>query len=134
MFGRNYGLKTGLGALTLCVAASAMGCTFIARDADTYREDTRSVLEERNAAIKECYDVALTTNEEVKGVTIVNFTVEAKTGKFVSMEVDPKSTAPKELSDCILNAVEGLQLDPVDQRDGIATFKWKFEIGRPNEA
>jgi len=123
-----------LGLITAVLLGSAVGCTFIARDADTYREDTRSVLEERNAKIKECYDVALTTNEEVKGVTIVNFTVEAKTGKFVSMDVDPKSTAPQELSNCILTAIEGLQLDPVDQRDGIATFKWKFEIGRPNQA
>ena len=129
---RNLRFITTLAAIAL--AAPALGCTFYARDADTYKADTRTVLEEKNAQIKECYDVALTTNEEVKGETIVNFTVEKKTGKFINMEINPKSTAPEELSNCILSAIEGLQLDPVDQRDGVASFTWKFKVGKPNPA
>lgn len=121
----------------LFVAASAVvpGCTCIARDAETYKQDTRSLLETRNKSIKDCYDVALTTDPKLDGQVVVNFTVEKKTGKILDTQVDPARTkAPESLSKCIVDAVDGLILDPVDQRDGQATFSWRFTANEPQPA
>ena len=117
----------------LFVAASAVipGCTCLARDAETYRADTRSLVETRNKTIKDCYDVALTTDPKTSGTVVVTFKVEKKTGKILDTKVDAANTkAPEGLSKCIVEAVDGLTLDPVDQRDGLATFSWEF---RANE-
>ncbi|HEY8379449.1 MAG TPA: AgmX/PglI C-terminal domain-containing protein [Nannocystis sp.] len=122
----------------LFVAVSAVvpgGCTCIARDAETYKNDTRSLLETRNKAIKDCYDVALTTDPKLDGEVVVNFTVEKKTGKIIDTRVDPNRTkAPESLSKCIVEAIDGLILDPVDQRDGQATFTWRFRANEPKPA
>lgn len=121
----------------LFVAASAVvpGCTCVARDAETYKNDTRSLLETRNKAIKDCYDVALTTDPKMQGEVVVNFTVEKKTGKIMNTQVDTARTkAPESLSKCIVEAVDGLILDPVDQRDGQATFSYKFRANEPKPA
>lgn len=121
----------------LFVAASAVvpGCTCVARDAETYKNDTRSLLETRNKAIKDCYDVALTTDPKMEGEVVVTFMVEKKTGKIMNTQVDQGRTkAPESLSKCIVEAVDGLILDPVDQRDGQATFSWKFRANEPKPA
>ncbi len=120
-------------ALVLAVAASS-ACTFVARDTDTYRADTRTVLETRNAKIKECYDRALETNETVSGKTTVNFIVEKKTGTMMNVQLDESSTAPDDLNQCIVNSLEGLALDPADQREGQATFTWQFKVGQPRSS
>lgn len=109
------------------------GCSFYARSAEDYRSVTRELVETRNGDIKDCYDVALQTNETVNGTVVVNFMVEKKTGKIMNPVVDPSSTAPEELSQCVVQAVDGLQLDPPDAREGQATFTWKFEA-KPVEA
>ena len=119
------------------MAASAVvpGCTCIARDAETYRADTRSLLETRTRAIKDCYDVALTTDPKLDGQVVVTFKVEKKTGKIIDTAVDAARTkAPESLSKCIVEAVDGLTLDPVDQRDGMATFSWTFKAAEPKPA
>ncbi len=115
------------------IAASSVlpACTCIARDAETYRQDTRSLVETRNSAVKECYDAALVTDPNVSGEVIVNFTVEKKTGKIINTAVNESSTAPAALGDCIVDAIDGLTLDPFDQRDGEATFTWRFQANAP---
>lgn len=118
-------LKIGSFGLVLAVAAST-GCTFIARSAEDYRAVTRELVDTRSGAITDCYDVALKTNEGAAGKVIVNFTVEKKTGVIMNPTVDERSTAPAELSQCVVQAVDGLTLDPPDQRDGVATFTWEF--------
>ncbi|WP_434415142.1 hypothetical protein [Nannocystis pusilla] len=121
----------------LFVAASAVlpGCSCVARDAETYKNDTRSLLETRNKAVKDCYDVALTTDPKTDGEVVVNFTVEKKTGKIINVVADKERTkAPESLSKCIVDAIDGLILDPVDQRDGQATFSWKFRANEPKPA
>lgn len=127
--------STMLSLLFVAVSAVVPGCTCVARDAETYKNDTRSLLETRNKAIKDCYDVALTTDPKLDGVVVVNFTVEKKTGKIIETQVDQGRTkAPESLSKCIVDAVDGLILDPVDQRDGQATFSWKFRANEPRPA
>ena len=52
-------MNTILSVLLLAASAVVPGCTCVARDAETYRADTRTVLETRNDAVKTCYDEAL---------------------------------------------------------------------------
>ena len=107
------------------------GCSFYARDADAYRQVTRELVDTRGGDVKECYDVALQTDKTVSGTVILNFAVEKKTGKILNPVVDPATTAPPELAACVVSAVDGLQLDPADAREGQATFTWRFEVGEP---
>lgn len=126
---------TALSVLFVAASALVPGCTCIARDAETYKNDTRSLIETRNKAIKDCYDVALTTDPKLQGEVVVNFTVEKKTGKILNPQIDQGRTkAPESLSKCIVEAIDGLTLDPVDQRDGNATFTWKFRANEPKPA
>ena len=116
----------------LTASAVVPGCTCMARDAETYRADTRGLLETRTRAIKDCYDVALTTDPKLDGQVVVKFKVEKKTGKIMDTAVDTERTkAPESLSKCIVEAVDGLTLDPVDQREGQATFSWTFKANDP---
>nr|WP_255216647.1 AgmX/PglI C-terminal domain-containing protein [Pseudenhygromyxa sp. WMMC2535] len=104
----------------------------MARSADDYRQVTRELVGTRTPDIKDCYDVALQTNETVGGQVVVNFTVEKKTGKIMNPAVDQsQTTAPAELGECVVDAIGGLQLDPADARDGVASFTWDFEAGAP---
>jgi len=106
----------------------SVGCTFYARDPDAYREVTRELVDTRGEHIKDCYDVALQTDMSTGGTVVVNFSVEPKTGKIINPVIDPaQSNAPAELGSCVVNAIDGLQLDPADAREGQATFSWKFE-------
>ena len=121
-----------LSCFLLAASAVVPGCTCLARDAETYRADTRTVLETRNAAIKDCYDQALVADPKLDGQVTVKFKVEKKTGKVLNPEVDAARTkAPEALSSCIVKAIDGLTLDPVDQRDGLATFSWTFKANDP---
>jgi hypothetical protein len=117
---------TLVAALPLLLSA---GCTFYARDADSYRQVTRELVDTRTGELEDCYDVALRTNETISGMVVVNFTVEKKTGKIMNPVLDPQTTAPPELAKCVLSAVDGLQLDPPDAREGQATFTWRFQVG-----
>jgi hypothetical protein len=122
-------------ALSLIVSASA--CSFIARDTETYKKDTRSTLEGRSSDIKACYDSALAANPSQSGSVVVTFIVEKKTGTFANVAADPnQSTAPEGLQNCVVKALEGLKLAEPDQREGQATFQWSFDAsgaGKPVE-
>ena len=126
--------NTLLSVLLLAASAVVPGCTCVARDAETYRADTRTVLETRNDAVKTCYDEALKADPAVSGDVVVKFKVEKKTGKILDAAADPTRTnAPAALSDCIVKALDGLALDPVDQRQGDATFSWAFKANPPKQ-
>jgi hypothetical protein len=111
----------------LCLLATTVGCTFIARGEDQYRADTRNVLEQRSSEIRACYDNALAQNPAQSGTVVVNFTVEKQSGRLTNVAVDPSgTTAPETLSNCVVNAIDGLVLTPEDRRDGLAEFRWVF--------
>jgi hypothetical protein len=116
-----------LGLLGVVVGAS--GCGAGARLPDQYKADTRMLLETRNGDIKACYDAALTEDQNLSGKVVVHFIVEAETGMIKEAAVLPESTAPENLSSCIVNAISGLTLDPPDINDGDATFMWQFQAG-----
>ncbi|MCB9753473.1 MAG: AgmX/PglI C-terminal domain-containing protein [Myxococcales bacterium] len=120
----------------LLVASSfAPACTCIARGPDDYRKDTEALVSEKNPEIKRCYDAALVNDANLGGDVVVNFTVEKKTGTIMNPAVDTeRTTAPVELGDCIVQAIDGLVLKPEDQRDGLATFSWTFKANPPPPA
>lgn len=111
---------------TLCAA----GCSFHARDENEYRKVTRELIETRSANVKSCYDAELKANPNASGTVILRFTVQKETGQVVGATMDEvASSAPATLGQCIVNALNGLVLDPPDARDGNATFQWEFRIG-----
>jgi hypothetical protein len=111
----------------LCLGALA-GCSFHARDAASYRKDTRALLETKNDDLKGCYDAELKKDPKVGGTVVVTFKVAKKTGQIIGAKVDPSSTAPESLGRCVVQAIGGLALQPPDERDGDATFRWEFQV------
>jgi hypothetical protein len=110
------------------VTAASSGCSFHARSPEDYRKDTRALLETKGAELKACYDAALTKDPKVSGSVIVHFTVQSETGTVKDAKVDAASSAPAELSQCVVNAIQGLTLNPPDARDGDATYSWEFQV------
>jgi hypothetical protein len=111
------------------LAASSMGCRFIARGPDKYRDDTRALLESNSSSLKACYDGIIAGDKAAVGTVTVKFTVALETGAIQDVRVDEtNSTAPAGVQDCVTNSIQGLALDPPDARDGKATFTYEFEV------
>ncbi len=130
-----FNLSNLSSTLLVSLALLSTACSFHARDADEYRRVTRELVETRGGDVEACYDTILKTNEKVSGDVVVNFSVEKKTGKLVNPKIDAaKTTAPAEIGECIIKAIDGLTLAPADQREGQATFSWKFEVAPPKQS
>jgi hypothetical protein len=111
------------------LAGASMGCSFHARGPDKYRDDVRALLEKNSASLKSCYDGVRKGDEAAAGTVTVNFVVQKETGKIAKVAVDAaNSTAPQGVQDCLSQSLDGLALDPVDARDGHATFTYEFEV------
>jgi hypothetical protein len=122
-------LPSRLRAVPLVALALMSGCSFAARSADVYRDDTRSLLERKNSDIKACYDENLKTDPKLSGTVVLKFKVRAKTGQLANVKVDPEgTTAPESITRCIVQAVDGLKLDPGDEREADASFRWEFQV------
>jgi hypothetical protein len=114
-------------AALLIAIAGLGGCAFYMRSPDDYRKAVRDVLEAKRADVEACYKSAYEADAEAKGKVTVKFNVEPKTGKIVSPEVvNAETTAPEALSQCVLKSLDGLTLNPADQKQGAATFTWDF--------
>jgi len=122
-------MKTTFATGLVLMAGALSACQFIARNPDDYRDATRAVLETRSAQIKTCYDDVLKQDKAAAGTVVVHFTVMEETGAITGPEITPESTAPAPLGQCIVNALDGLTLDPPDARQGDATFTWEFKQG-----
>lgn len=103
-------------------------CSCLARGPERYRDDTRAVLEEKNDAIKACYDALLDAGDtEMGGIVVLTFRVKKKTGALDDIQVDAaETTVPAELSTCVVEAIADVKLAPPDRRDGMATLRWEF--------
>lgn len=118
----------------LTLVALGAGCSFIARDTETYKADNRSLLETKTSDVKACYDAALAADPTLKGDVVITYTIEKKTGKLTNMNlVTEKTTAPEGLQNCVMTALEGLTFPRPDRRDGIVqSFTWSFQgQGKP---
>jgi hypothetical protein len=117
--------------VTHCLPALLLGataCQFHARGPEDYEAETRALLETKNAELKSCYDQVLSQDKMAQGRVGVRFSVEPETGNIVNATVDPAlTTAPEPLHQCVLNALNGLQLVPPDAREGQATFVFDFQ-------
>jgi hypothetical protein len=116
----------------LVLLAGVAGCSFAARAPDSYRDDTQALLDTRNAQVKGCYDEALKTNKDLQGKVTIKLLVEHETGKVTNVAADPAgTTAPEQLTKCVVDSLQGLVLAPPDQRDGDASFVYDFTVGPP---
>lgn len=121
-------MKVDLARSWLLAAAlsSVCACHFEARSPENYRKDTRALLETRNADLTACYDDALRNDPNLGGAVVIGFVVSARSGGVNDVKVLPQTTAPERLSECVRMALYGLVLQPPDDRDGEATFVWRF--------
>lgn len=114
-------------ALIMVACASAAACSFYARSPDDYRTAVRKVLEHKQPEVESCYKQRYEKDNAAQGRVVVSFEVEPKTGNIVKPSIVPAGTTANEaLQKCVLAALEGLKLDPPDQRTGAATFTWDF--------
>jgi hypothetical protein len=114
-------------ALIILACTSAASCSFYARGPEDYRTAVRKVLERKQPDVESCYKQSYEKDKAVKGRVVVSFEVEPKTGNVVKPTVVPAGTTANEvLQKCVLSSLEGLKLDPPDQRTGAATFTWDF--------
>lgn len=114
-------------ALIVLAGSISLGCQFYARSPEDYQKETTALLDTKKDELKSCYDEVLKTDSTAGGTVAVNFSVEPKTGAIVNPEVDAaKSTASETLQQCVITALEGLALDPPDQREGVASFTYDF--------
>ncbi|NJK32603.1 MAG: AgmX/PglI C-terminal domain-containing protein [Deltaproteobacteria bacterium] len=112
--------------------ACSLGCSFMARDTPTYEADTSQLLDTRGDALQACYDQELAQNPSMAGKLTLTFTVEKKTGKLTQLSWDKdRTTVSESLATCVITALDGLQLTPEDQRDGVATFTYTFRNNQP---
>jgi len=74
----------------LALLASAVGCSFkyAKRDGESYRNDTRALLDGQAGAIKACYDEQLKADPKAGGTVVVKLTVQEDTGAIVDAQVD----------------------------------------------
>jgi len=107
--------------------AAVAGCSFAARSPETYRDDTKAVLETKNNDIRACYDGVLKSTPGAGGKVTVKFEVETEGGKFTKVSVDKAgTTAPEAVSECVTKSISGLGIQPPDARLGEATFVYEF--------
>jgi hypothetical protein len=119
----------------ISLGAASAACSFHARGPEQYRDDTAALLGGKTPEIKACYDAALRTQPDLAGTVRVNFKVAEETGRIHETEVDPSGTnAPPQLAECVVRAIDGLELQPPDKRTGIATFSWEFRPEAPTAA
>lgn len=119
-------------SVCLSLLVSSLGCSGMARDTSTYESDTSALLDTRADALQACYDKQIGFNRQLAGKLTITFKVEKKTGKLTQLGWDKNRTSVDEgLATCVVSALEGLRLDPVDQRDGVATFTYTFRNTAP---
>jgi hypothetical protein len=114
-------------AMILSVCMGLCSCSYYARGPVDYRSAVRKVLEQKQPDVEACYKQSYDKDNSVQGRVAVSFEVEPKTGKLVKPSVVPAGTTANEtLQKCVLLSLDGLVLDPPDQRTGAATFTWDF--------
>lgn len=138
--------------------APLMGCVVYLRDPEHLEEEAVEIVEGHGSEdLATCYerhlaavqreieaqergkqgpyeDIGPAVSGRVKeygGVVVVSFTVDKKTGDFSQPTVvEEATTAPEPLVGCVLESLEGLKLEPPDERDGQVTLAWRFEVGK----
>jgi hypothetical protein len=127
MFQINYGGVVA--CLALLGSLGACSFEYHARSPEDYRAATRALLESKQSDFTNCYAGVIKATPDAKGSVAVSFVVEEKTGKILTPKSLPESTAPAPLQECVVNGLNGLALQPPDQRKGVATMTFDFDRG-----
>jgi hypothetical protein len=127
MIGKKLTIVVALAAVAPSLGACS--ASFYARSPDDYRQATRALLESKESSFKQCYEGVLSGTPDAGGTVAVSFVVEEKTGKILTPSSLPESTAPEPLRECVVKGLDGLALDPPDQRKGVATMTFDFARG-----
>lgn len=115
--------------LLALMLSAASGCAV--RSPEMYRDDTRKLLSAKRPVLAACYDAELQTHPQATGKVIVHFTIERDSGRVLNPRIDDLLSTPnRTLRGCVLDAMQGLVLDPPDERNGDATFTWEFRLAR----
>ena len=125
---RNLGAGLTLATLALGLLGGCSG-SFYARSPEDYRVATRALLESKQSSFQQCYEGVIAGAPDAAGTVAVSFVVEEKTGKIITPSALPESTAPAPLQQCVVQGLDGLALDPPDQRKGMATVTFDFARG-----
>lgn len=113
----------------LVAGLGACSFEYHARSPEDYRTATRALLESKQSDFTNCYAGVIKAAPDAKGSVAVSFEVEEKTGKILTPKSLPESTAPQPLQECVVNGLNGLALQPPDQRKGVATMTFEFDRG-----
>jgi hypothetical protein len=115
---------TSLHRIAWCVAV--IGCAH-ARTPDAYRADTEKAFAAKSDDIKTCYDRVLAKTPTASGRVTVTFAVEEKTGHVTAAKLDSsQTTAPDDVSQCVLAIFPSVTLTPADPKRGQGTWWWDF--------
>ena len=115
--------------LLLAGSLSACSMSYFARSPEDYKLATRALLESKQSDFRQCYEGVIASSPDAAGTVAVSFVLEEKTGKIVNVSSLPESTAPEPLRECVVKGLDGLALDPPDQRKGVATMTFDFARG-----
>jgi hypothetical protein len=118
-----------LAASALVTGLGACSFEYHARSPEDYRAATRALLESKQSDFTNCYAGVIKATPGAKGSVAVSFEVEEKTGKILTPKSLPESTAPQPLQECVVNGLNGLALQPPDERKGVATMTFDFDRG-----
>lgn len=121
---------TRLATLTALVVLGSVACAhgYAERDQTKYRDDSRALMMTKAPSVKSCYDRVLKSDPKASGMVVLHFKVQPETGLVTEPQLDgAATTAPAPLSRCVLEAVDGLKLDPPDVNEGQATFTWELK-------
>ncbi len=103
-----------------------VGCAH-ARTPDAYRADTDKAFAAKAGDIKSCYDKVLAKTPTASGRVTVKFAVQEKTGQLTDAKLDSsQTTAPDEVSQCVLAVIPSVTIAPADPKRGQATWSWDF--------
>ncbi len=115
-------VRIGLFALFI---ASATGCA--ARSDGIYADDVRALLETKSQSVSDCWANIRRADPAAAGTVTVTFRVEESTGLISNAAVEPsRTTAPEAVSQCVVASLEGLALQPGDNRPANATYTWEL--------
>jgi hypothetical protein len=118
-------MKRCAGLFLLCAGLCA--CSFYARGPDDYRKAVREVLEKKRPDVEACYKHTYDADQSAQGQVVATFEVEPKTGKLVKPAIAQEgTTANPALQQCVLSSLDGVSLEPPDQRTGVGIFTWSF--------
>ena len=123
---QRHTFRPRLGLFLTALSLTACSGSFYARSPDDYRTATRALLESKESNFKQCYQNVLASTPDASGTVAVSFVLEEKTGKITTPATLPESTAPEPLRECVVKSLDGLVLDPPDQRKGVATVTFDF--------